>query len=238
MLSSIRGAAAAAVGAGAVRVPSMRLATPPSSGPAPTASIPTLPREVGVIVNISEAGLAAARARSAATVVEPVTAPGSSGEVALVRPRLMNLSTSRSIVSNGPLSGNELVEEGTAVNAKPSMHTTLGDGESPLRRWTDGPLTSQQASRPGAATERMASRAFSANTLSARLQQGDVVLGRRNVAQFMSPQASRPGKEVTDHGERARGASTLTARIGQGEAPLEVTPGRHIVRPDGDGNAA
>jgi len=135
-----------------------------------------------------------ARQRAAAPVVDRVNAPGISEDVPQVQPRLLSLSSSESLIANGPLSGNQLVERGTRINAKPSLSTSLAKGATPLGQW--------------------------------------------NVGSYTSMQASRPGKEISDHGAHARSSTTLTARIGQGEEPLEVTPGRHIVRPDGGGNAA
>jgi hypothetical protein len=235
MLSSIRGGAAAVGGAYALRSTNQL-----SSRPAPTASVPQAarPSSPAVVVNISQAGLEAARLRAAAPTVGRVNPPGGTGEVPLVRPRLLNLSTSGSIVQNGPLSGNELQNEAVRALSKETLHTAIGRGEAPLGRWTDGPLTAQSLHRPGASIQREGDRSRSASTLSARLQAGARPLGQWNAGGYMSMRASRPGKETTDQGAQARGATTLTARIGQGEEPLEVSPARHLVRPDGEGNAS
>jgi len=236
MLTSIRGGAAAAGAVSAPRAVSSRL-----SGPAPTASIPTIPENMsrGVTVAISQAGLDAARRRAAAPMVGRVQALGTTGEVPEVRPRLLNLSTSESLPKHGPLSGNALMSEGTEVNRKPSLHTSIATGQVPLGQWNDtNSYSALKHMRPGADIERDGARSRSANTLSARLSHGAVPLGQWNGGEYEQMVNALPGREIRLEGERARRSTTLTARIGKGEEPLEVMPGRHLVRPDGEGNAS
>jgi hypothetical protein len=148
----------------------------------------------------------------------------------------MNLPTSRALVDNLPLSGHKLVVEGKERLTKPTLHTTIAKGSYVLGRWTDGDLADWAARRPGAAIERSGERSRTSNTLSARLQSGEVVSGQWNEGSYDSMRAGRPGKDIADMGQRSRSAATLGARLGKGEEALEVSLGRHLVRPDGRAN--
>ena len=231
MLSSIRGGAASAMGASsAVR----------SRGP--SSSVGAAPRARGaagpaVVVNISQAARDLARSRSAAN--QTVAPGGGSRGVDMVQPRHLSLPTSKSVVDNLPLSGNKLMEQGTGSLAKPTILTSISKGETLLgRSWTDGPPSTWDQRRPGAQIEKSGEKARVANTLSARLQSGEVVSGQWNDGSYDSMRAARPGKQTDDKAQYVRTARTLIARLAQGEEALEVTPLRHIVRPDGRGNAA
>ena len=193
----------------------------------------------GVTVSISDAGLDAARRRAAAPVVGKVRALGTTSDVPTVQPRLLNLASSASLPKHSPLSGNAIVAEGTETNRKPSLSSSIGAGAAPLGRWTDNQsYASLKHMRPGADIERDGVRLRSADTLSARLQRGAVPLGQWNAGEYSQIVKTLPGREIRLEGARARGSSTLSARIAMGEESLEVTPGRHLVRPDGNGNAS
>ena len=170
MLSSVRGGAAVA---GAAQVP--RLASSRLSGPAPTASTPTLPKDLsrGVTVQISQAGLDAARRRGSVPVVGKVLAPGVSADVPQVEPRMLSLPDSDSLPEHGRLSGVELVDEGVRVNRKPSLISTIVEGKLPLGQWNDtNSYSALKHMRPGAEIEREGARSRSSDTLSARLSHG------------------------------------------------------------------
>ncbi len=236
MLSSIRGGAAAA---GAV--PALGRASRGLSGPAPAVDAPAIPGKLsrGVTVDISQAGLEAARRRAAVPTVGQVRALGTTSDVPIVRPRLLNLDSSRSLPKQGPLIGNAIVAEGTEANRKPSLSTSIGKGAAPLGRWSDNrSYESLKYMRPGADIERDGARLRSADSLSARLQRGAIPLGQWNSGEYSRTVKSVPGRDIRVQGEQARTSTTLSARIGKGEESLEVTPSRHIVRPDGNGSAS
>lgn len=203
-------------------------------GPAPTAEIERIPARLnsGVVVNISEAGREAARRRAATPTLASLPQAGHANDVPEVAPRLLNLPTSRSLEANGRISGNTIVEQGTANNAKPALSTTIAKGARPLGQWNAGSLASMKAMRPGANSERMGSEARTATTLSARLQRGETPLGG------FTTEGLRTMQNIESEGAKARSATSLSARIGHGEEPLEVSPGRHIVRPDNNGTSA
>jgi len=191
-----------------------------------------------VVVQISQAARNIARARASAPAPKMVTPMATPRPPAQVKPRILNLPTSRALVDNIPLSGTKLVRDSAQSLSKPSLHTSLGRGATPLGAWTDGGIDSQRVKRPGFAIERDADQVRSANTLSARLQSGEVVSGQWNEGSYLSMRSARPGRETADKGAQARDAKTFIARLGKGEEALEVSPERHLVRPDGRGNAA
>lgn len=234
MLSSIRGGAAAAGSfAGVARAGTQKLTT----------SVQQLPSDVGrsrgVVVNISAAGREAAQKRAQAPRVDQVRPAGGPRGVEQVQPRLLSLGGSRSLGEGGVLSGNRIVSNGTANTRKPSLLTSLGQGATPLGQWNQGSVSSTRANRPGFAIERAADAGRSADTLSARLQRGDVPLGGWGDGRgsLSAISASRPDRDTEQAGAKQRAATTLLSRIAKGEQPLETGPGRHIVRPDGQGTA-
>lgn len=232
MLSSVRGGVASAMGAAAFQSVQNRGSVGRASGSMPARSSSVGP---AVVVDISPAARELARVRASGATAAPATL-GETRRVEMVQPRLLNLPTSTKIEDNLPLTGNRLVTEGQEKITKPTLHTSIIKGAYPLGRWTDGDLPSRVARRPGAAIERSAERARSQNSLSARLQSGEVVGGAWNEGSLVSIRESIPGKGIADLGERTRKASTLLARLGKGEESLEVGLGRHLVRPDGRGN--
>jgi hypothetical protein len=190
-----------------------------------------------VVVQISQAARSIARARAAGPAQKSVTPMATPRQPAMVKPRILNLPTSRSLKDNIPLSGAKLVRDGVRSLSKPSIHTSLGQGATPLGRWTDGQVEDQRARRPGRDIERDGDQGRAANTLSARLQSGEVVSGQWNEGSYQAMKNALPGRETAEKGAQARTARTFMARLGKGEEALEVTPERHLVRPDGRGNA-
>lgn len=232
MLSSVRGGVASAMGAAAFQNVQSSSAARRASGSVSSRSSGVGP---AVVVNISPAARELARVRTSGASATPATL-GELRQVEMVQPRLLKLPTSTTLEDNLPLTGNKLVDEGQQKITKPTLHTSIIRGAYPLGRWTDGDLKSRTARRPGAFIERSAERARSQNSLSARLQSGEVVGGAWNDGPLESIRASMPGKGIADLGKRSRNASTLLARLGKGEESLEVGLGRHLVRPDGRGN--
>ena len=235
MLSSVRGGAASAMGVEAFRGAQARSTAPSASS---SARPPVSSAGPAVVVQISQAARDLARSRASSPGQKTVTPMATPRQPAVVKPRILNLPTSRALVDNIPLSGTKIVRDGARSLSKPTLHTSLGRGATPLGRWTDGEVSDQRARRPGRDIERDGEQVRSANTLSARLQSGEVVSGQWNEGSYLSMRDALPGREIAEKGARARDARTFIARLGKGEEPLEVTPERHLVRPDGRGNAA
>jgi hypothetical protein len=201
--------------------------------PAPTASIPRIPRRVGVIIDISAEGRKAARKRAAAPKLGRVNRPGGTGSVEHVRPPRVNLPSSDPNVVRRTYLGNEMMNEGNRRIRKPTIHTSLGQGKSPLPRWTDRAPSQVFSEVPGASVQKAAAKGRSSNNLTSRLQRGILPLGQWNTGSYASIRAARPGKAIADQGQRGRSSANLSARIAKGEKSLEVKFSRHIVRPDG-----
>ena len=143
-----------------------------SSNPPATVSAASAPARVGrgVVVSISQAGLAAARERGAAPTMGRIRAAGGSGGVPQVEPRMLQLQGSDSLPRSGRLSGKDIVSKGIEATREPSLLSTLASGGIPLGQWNDTEsYAALKQMRPGAEIERAAARIRSSDTLSARL---------------------------------------------------------------------
>jgi len=150
----------------------------------------------------------------------------------------MRLPTSYTLEDNGPISGNEIVIDRLRPRARQSLSSALGGQGSAGERFRRKAFSVDRPIRTGPEIERAADRARTSGTLSARLQQGVVMLGQWNKGSYSSMRAERPGKDTSDHAARMRSLSNLGPRLAKGEESLEVSPGRHIVRPDGESTAS